>query len=260
VEENIIEDYRQRAAYACEEAQKFKKLAETYSLYRLGVFGLFILCVCLAISVDEIVIIGIALAIMVVWFSWLIKKQSHFDEQKNYWLDMQKVSENEISSIQSNTNMYDNGAIFYNDKHYYDSDLDIFGSNSLFQLINRSATAPGIGKLTGWLNAPADRATILLRQQAVEEIAVKNDWKLQMQAFLLFSMKQQREQIKHLLSYLKMPVELEDKKWLHTYCKVAPWLLLAVIVVSIFYMPARYFIPVVALFNYRLVTSRKKNY
>jgi DNA mismatch repair ATPase MutS len=258
MQQDIINDYRQRIAFAQQEADKYKKLANNYSLYRLVVFGLFIVSVCIAISADEILIIAFSLAILIGCFSWLIQKQNGSETLKNYFIDIKKVNENEIASIQTNASMYDNGAIFNNDKHYYTSDLDVFGSNSLFQMVNRSATLPGNVKLAEWLNAPADKNTILQRQQAVEEIAGKNDWRLDLQANLLFSLKQQREQIKNLVNYLKIPVELEDQKWLSIYSMIAPYFLLAVVVTGIFYLPARYFIPVVAFFNYRLVSSRSK--
>jgi len=256
-EENIISDYSQRVAYAGQEAQKYKKLAETYSLYRLVAFGLFIAAIAVAISVDEVIIIAIALVALIFGFSWLIKTQTGFEAQKNYWLDIQNVNKNEINSIQNNTSIYDNGAMFRDDKHFYTSDLDIFGSDSLFQLVNRSATSPGINKLAGWLSGPSEKNEILQRQQAVEEIASKNDWKIEMQAFLLFSLKQDKEQIRRLFYYFRTPIDLDDQNWLAIYSKISPWLLTALIISSIFYVPARYFIPIVALFNYRLVSSRK---
>jgi len=257
VKEDILEDYAQRVARAGREAEKYKKLAETYSLYRLSVFGLFILSVCLAISVDEIAILPVSLAGLVVCFGWLVKKQNRFERLKDYWLDIKKVNENETGSIQINSNMYDNGTAFYHDGHYYTSDLDIFGSGSLFQLVNRAATQPGIAKLAQWLREPAAKETILLRQAAVEEIAGKNNWRLETQAYLLFCLKQQKEQIKNLLGYLKLPVELDDERWLKLYTQIAPWLLLALIITSVFYVPARYLVGVVALANYRMATSRK---
>jgi len=258
MEEDIINDYKHRAEFARLEADKYKKLANTYSLYRLVVFGFFILAFSLAIAVDEIAISAFSLVGLIVCFSWLIRKQNGFETLKNYYLDIKKVNENEIGSILHHANIYDNGAGFANDKHFYTSDLDIFGHNSLFQLINRGATLPGTVKLAQWLNAPADKTTVLSRQQAVEEIAGKNDWKLDLQAHLLSSLKQQKDQIKNLLSYLKIPVELEDEKWLKGYAKAAPFILLAVIAISIFYIPARYFIPVVCFFNYRMSSSRSE--
>lgn len=257
MEQDILNDYHQRTANAANEAEKYKKLANAYSFYRLGVFGLFIFSVVIAITVDEIGIIIFSLVLLVMCFSWLINKQNHFDTLKNYFLDLKKVTDNEISSMTTHVNIYANGDWFDNDKHFYTSDLDIFGNNSLFQLINRGATLPGIVKLASWLNAPADKPIITLRQEAVKEIATKTAWKLDIQAHLLFSLKQQKEQISNLLSYLKIPIELENKKWLNTYSKVAPYLLISLIAVSIFYIPARYFIPVLMLFNNRLVSSRK---
>ncbi len=258
MEQDIINDYKQRIAFAQQEADKYKTLANNYSLYRLLVFGLFIFSVCVAIGADEIFIIAFSFVVLIICFSLLIKKQNGFETLKNYYLDIKKVNENEIASMQSQANMYDSGSMFINDKHFYTSDLDIFGSNSLFQLINRAATAPGIVKLAGWFNTPGDKNEILLRQLAVNEIAGKNDWKLDIQANLLFSLKQQREQIKNLVNYLNIPVEIGGESWLGTYSRIAPYLLFAVIICSIFYIPERYFTPIVALSNLRLVSSRKE--
>ncbi len=258
MEQDIINDYQQRAAFAQAEAGKNAELSTTYSFLRLGVFGLFILSVWLAASVDEIMVIVVSAIVLGLCFSWVVKRQSGFDVLKQYFLDIKQVNENEIANILSYSNMYDNGAIFINDKHYYTSDLDIFGGNSLFQLVNRGATFAGNVKLADWLNVPGDKDAILSRQLAVKEIAGKNDWKLHMQANLLFSLKQQREQIKNLLSYLKIPVELGEQEWLSIYIKIAPWLLLALIIAGIFYAPARYLAGVASLFNYRLVSSKSE--
>ena len=255
---DIIIDYQQRSTAAQQETDKYKKLSNTYSLYRLVLFSLFILAVCVAISIDEVVIIGFALVALLGCFSWLVKKQSHFDKLKNYYTDLKTVVDNEIASIQVQANIYDNGAIFSDDKHFYTSDLDIFGGNSLFQLINRCATFPGMIKLAGWLSAPASKTMIQSRQNAIKEIGQKNAWKLDIQAHLLFSVKQQKEQIKNLVSYLKIPVDLRGTQWLSRYSQVAPWLLLVLIVVGGFYTPVFYFIPVVGLINNRLVSSRSK--
>jgi DNA mismatch repair ATPase MutS len=253
---DIQNDYQQRSDIAQQEADKYKELANSYSLYRLGVFGLFIVAVCVAVSLDEIGIIAFSLIVLILWFSWLIKKQNEYETLKNYFIDLKKVTDNEIGSIKRYINMYDNGAMFSNDAHYYTADIDIYGNYSLFQLINRAATFPGMVKLAAWLHKPATKEVILLRQQAVDEIAGKNEWKLDTQAHLLFSLKQQKEQIKNLVAYLKIPVKLNGEKWLGIYCKLAPYILLATIITGIFYTRAFYFLPVLGLFNYRQSSSR----
>jgi len=258
VEPHIIDDYQNRVKAAAEQAEKYRELLNTYSLYRLGLFGLFIASICIGVSLDDFTIIMVSLVILSLCFAWIISKQSQFEILKNYFQNVKTVNENEIGSISKRSNIYHDGGWFVNDKHNYTSDLDIFGEGSLFQLINRAATFPGIVKLAKWLNGPESRDVILSRQQAVQEIGSKNDWRIDMQANLVFSIKQQPEQIKNLLDYLKIPVELEDQKWLALYCKIAPYLLSGIIIVAIFYEPARYFAGLLALFNVRLVLSKAK--
>ncbi|MDO3627380.1 DNA mismatch repair protein MutS [Mucilaginibacter sp. BT774] len=256
--EHIIGDYQNRVNAAAEQGNKYKELLNTYSLYRLGIFALFIVSICIGVSLDDFTIIMLSLVTLSLCFAWVINKQSQFEVLKNYFQNVKTVNENEIGSITTRTNIYHNGRWFVNDKHNYTSDLDIFGDGSLFQLINRAATFPGIAKLAKWLNAPESKNAILLRQQAVSEIGSKNNWRIDIQSHLVFSIKQQKEQIKNLLEYLKIPIELEDQKWLAYYSKVAPYLLLSVIIVAIFYTPLRYFAGLLALVNVRIVLSQTK--
>ena len=256
--EQIITDYTERASYASEQAAKYKKLSDAYSFYRLGAFGLFILCIAVAISVDQMAVIVVALFALIICFSWLVKKQAGFDKLKEYWLDIKRVNENEIASIQNQGNLYPNGREFIDDKHYYTSDLDVFGENSLYQLLNRAATAQGMAKLAQWLSEPADKGTVVGRQEAVKELSAKNGWKIEFQAYLLFCLKQPPGQVKNLLGYLKIPVELGNAKWLRTYVPLAPWLLAGLIAVSIYFTPAWYLVILLALANNRIVSSKSK--
>ncbi len=258
MEQDIINDYQQRADVALEQANKYEKLANKYSLQRLAVFGFLIFSVYLSVVQDEILIFAFCLLGSVFWFAWLVRQQSKFEQLKRYYTDLKKVNENEIANILHRTNIYHDGAQFNNDKHFYTSDLDIYDSRSLFHLINRSSAAPGNYKLAKWLDAPADKQTILQRQQAVKEIAGKNDWKLNFQTLLLFGLKQPADHIKNLVTYLKTTVEIKDEKFLTIYSQAAPYIMLTLIVASIFYAPARYVTVLVAFGNNRLVSSRGK--
>ena len=63
------------------------------------------------------------------------------------------------------------GERFRDDHHPYESDLDLFGRGSLFEMISRAATTAGEWKLASWLKSPAhDGAEIGARQQAVVEL------------------------------------------------------------------------------------------
>jgi hypothetical protein len=97
-----------------------------------------------------------------------VAHQSRFEKQKQYYDDLQRVNENEIASIQTHANIYNDGARYADEKHFYTSDLDIYSKASLYQLINRTATTPGNDKLAAWLNALANKATVLQRKVALK--------------------------------------------------------------------------------------------
>jgi hypothetical protein len=61
--------------------------------------------------------------------------------------------------------------------HLYARDLDLFGSGSLFQLLNTARTEAGEATLADWLRAPADRPEIESRQAAVAELRGRLDFR-----------------------------------------------------------------------------------
>jgi DNA mismatch repair ATPase MutS len=258
MEQDIINNYRQQATDAHEQAAKYEKLANKYSLLRLTAFALLVFSVYLAIVTDDIWVFAAGLAVSVFSFAWLVSRQNIYDDLKQYYSDLKKVNENEIESIQKHAGIYYNGSVYINEKHFYNADLDIFGNGSLFQLVNRAGTAPGNTKLAGWLNAAAGKNTILARQQAVKELSETPGWKLNFQTRLLFCLKQPSTQIKDLLAYLKTTLEIKNEKFLSAYSRAVPFLLLLLIGIGLFYPPALYGLGVVMLVNYRMASSRSQ--
>jgi DNA mismatch repair ATPase MutS len=256
MEQTIINDYTQKANLARQEAHRFKKLANTYSLARLIIFALIVLATGLAVKYDNFTILAVAFVLLVFAFMWLVSRQGIFDRQKEYFQNLEKVYENEISSITSHANIYDNGQRFADDKHYYSADLDIFGPASLFQLINRAATSTGNLKLAAWLDAPAGKEEVLLRQQAVKEITQKGDWNAELQARLVFAIKADADQLPNLFKYMGVPVDMPGEKWLNIYAKIAPFLLLAAIIAAIFYPRIQFLAILLGLGNLGLVVSK----
>ena len=254
--EDILQDYNQRAASAQNQIDKFKKLINLYSFIRLGIFILFLLLIVYAVKQESYLVFGISFIVLGSCFAWLVQRQSVFEEQREYFQNLKKVNENEIDSIVNRGNIYDNGAAFADEKHYYTSDLDIFGQASLLQLINRSATADGNSKLASWLSIAANKQTVLQRQEAIKELSGKNAWKLDFQAAILFAAKQDKNQVKQLSAYLHFPLNLPGEKWLTVYCKIAPWLLIAAMAGGYFYSPLNKLAILVGLVNVGLVFSK----
>ena len=236
MEQDIINDYKHRIALAQEQVSKYKQLVNSYSFMRLGLIGLLVIAIYISKTQDNFSILAISTVILLLIFAWLVSKQSGFEKEKRYYENLTQVNENEIASINSRANLYDNGSRFGNEKHYYSSDLDIFGTASLYQLLNRAATTPGNDKLGEWLNAPSQKESILARQAAVKEIATRNNWKLDIQASLLFAKNEDMGHLQRLFKYLAIPLNFPGEKWLGTYAKLAPYLLAAAIIAA-FYIP-----------------------
>jgi hypothetical protein len=67
------------------------------------------------------------------------------------------------------------GDRFRDDEHLYANDLDLFGRGSLFELLSVARTRTGEETLGGWLKTPAPAAEILVRQEAIRELALLLD-------------------------------------------------------------------------------------
>jgi DNA mismatch repair ATPase MutS len=223
---------------------------------RLGVFALIAISIYVADRLDNFAIIAVSVVVLMFCFTWLVSRQSGFEQQKEYFQNLAKMNENEIESILSHQNIYDNGQQFVNDKHFYTSDLDIFGDASLFQLINRSSTSFGNKKLADWLSAPAEKAEILSRQAAVAELSAKNDWKLSLQAKLLFDGKDDANSLQRLITYLHVPLKIPGEKWLSPYIRIAPFLLTGLIIGGYFYRPVWLIAIIVAVINLLILSTR----
>jgi DNA mismatch repair ATPase MutS len=259
MQSTIINHYHQNAKAAQQQADKFKSDSNTYSFIRLAVFiamGVFIF---VGAVNNNFTVIAVSVPVLLVIFAVLVKKQSFYDQQHKYYSNLKLINDNEIASIQTRSNLYDNGAEFNNEKHFYTADLDIFGNVSLFQLMNRAATRPGRTKLADWLSAPANKPVILERQAAAQEIADKNQWKLEFQTLLLFANKTDGEVLKGLFTFLHHPLDIPGEAALSKYIRVAPYLLLAAVVGAFFWPIAKLIAIILGITNLSIV-SLKGNY
>ncbi len=71
----------------------------------------------------------------------------------------------------------DTGADLVKGRAGYASDIDLYGEASLFQLLNRAATAPGRRTLAAWLDGGASLPDILARQVAAQELVEALDYR-----------------------------------------------------------------------------------
>ena len=252
----IIADYQRRANEAQQQIDKYSKLINTYSFMRLGIFILLAAAIYLSLKTIGFGLLVMLFFILLGAFVWLVSRQSFFEQERQYYINLKKVNENEINSISTRGNIYDNGGQFANDKHAYTADLDIFGAASLYQLTNRAATFPGKRLLSNWLLSPAEKAMILTRQEAVKELGNKTDWKLDLQARLLFANGADAGKLDNLFAYLRTPLHLSGEKWLKPYIAIAPYLLLAAIIGGQFIPLINTLVLGLVIFNMGVLTAK----
>lgn len=94
-----------------------------------------------------------------------------------------KINEDGLNRINRNLMKIDDGGKEYLDSnHAFIDDLDIFGDNSLFKIINTCATEGGRKELADVLKRKTifNEKQILERQKAIKELAYKVDWRQQL--------------------------------------------------------------------------------
>ncbi|TPE44771.1 MutS-related protein [Pontibacter mangrovi] len=143
---------------------------------------------------------------------------------------LRQVNEQEVERLQGKLKNFDAGQEFVDDHHAYTSDLDIFGHNSLFQLLNRSVTSIGKYKLAAWLRKAAAPQEVLKRQEAAAELASdKNlDW-LQELLALPMHYKHDAESAAGFIDWFRDKAFFRQHGWLKPLLFILPILTLAAI-------------------------------
>lgn len=91
-------------------------------------------------------------------------------------LTRKKILENEISCLELKPNAYYSGKSFHSPDHEFSYDMDLFGSNSIFEYINRCSTGVGNKVLADWLSNEYSLENILKRQEAGKELSDRKEW------------------------------------------------------------------------------------
>lgn len=152
-------------------------------------------------------LILIVAPICVLPFSYLIKRHNQLAYDKRHADFLKEINENEVLRLGNKLNGFPTGQAFISRDHPYVADLDIFGPHSFFQLLNRTTTESGSVCLAEWLSAPASKAVILERQEAIQELGPKLDWRQHFQASGMH-FRNPKSDFNKLLMWIKGPVQL----------------------------------------------------
>lgn len=197
------------AAYKLD-ADRMEKKANLLSRIRLVVF---LLIIPLLIFWTKIPLPGLFLLGLIAVFLWLVRLHEEAKEARRvaHWLF--KLNEEELLYLREHR--FPSQPVNFNLKdHPFANDLDIFGDQSLFHLINRTVTVYGRERLAANLTAaPLDTETILIRQEAIRELAADEKFRHQ---FLAMGRDEglQHNDLSEIFSWLEKDEKVQRISWI----------------------------------------------
>lgn len=188
--------------------QLYKKLTLS-SFLRLCVFLITAIAIYYTFQLWQLcMIIGIiGIAVFLIILNYHTNKKAKYDLHKKAL----ELLHQEIKII--NGDYYDRpeGLEFNNPKHFYSTDVDLFGKGSFFQFLNRTTIKEGSEVLAEILKSN-DIYDIQIKQKAIEELSKIPEWRIKYNATSsLIKVETETSQIiywlKHYTSVFKKPIQ-----------------------------------------------------
>jgi hypothetical protein len=107
----------------------------------------------------------------VVVFALLVQRHQKLRHQKQFYKQLVQINDHELGALNGDHQPFDGGAAYIDPAHSYTFDLDVFGENSLFQTLNRTANALGSDCLAACfarLSAPPRMAATIPGDRTIE--------------------------------------------------------------------------------------------
>jgi len=195
--------------------------------------------------------------VFLITFFILLKKHITVKKERAFQEELALINAEEINRSKGDLSGFDQGLEFIDPTHEYHIDLDIFGKNSLFQLLNRTSTRLGRLMLSKWLSKPVEKELILKRNIAVQELSTKIDWRQNFEAFGR-TYKDNRDGVQDLLTWLKEPNTVLPKKFYRFAVIFFPTITVGILLLSAFeIIPLSYF-SLAILINIGVLASVQK--
>ncbi|WP_291648696.1 MutS family DNA mismatch repair protein [Clostridium sp.] len=199
------------------------------------------------------IVISVSIFIVVAYYH-----NKRIQEKREYEIYI-NINKNGINRIKGTfKEKEDKGEEFLRDDHPFASDLDIFGRNSLFQMINSTRTKFGRSKLSEMLNLKVipSREEILKKQEAINELGKKVEWRQRLEVKSTIK-KSGTKNINELLEWANGKSEIKP------LFKIVPYLFIVITMISIVLvvlkiLPISYVI-LVFMINYLVVKILTKD-
>lgn len=180
--DKIISAFKDRVTTFTAASEKLSRKYNSLSIVRTAVFLCAVVGLIYFANIRNFAAVAAIAVVFPLLFAILLKIHNKIAHEKAHVLFMATINNNEISRLETDLKTFDTGERFLDPNHPYLADLDIFGKNSLFQLLNRCTTESSKRLLANWLSKAAAHKEILQRQDAIQELAPMVDWRQDFQA------------------------------------------------------------------------------
>ncbi|MEM6684200.1 MAG: DNA mismatch repair protein MutS [Bacteroidota bacterium] len=172
---------QQKAKFEAELKVQRRKLNQS-SLFRFIVFSGIAFAIYMLFGQWPYVMLaaGAGLAL----FLFLVFRHSDLVRQSNKLKALIQCNQLELDVLNGDLSKLPTGEEYLNAAHEFSYDIDLFGNASFFQYINRSTTKEGKNKLADLL-ASNDISDITTRQQVIQDLAQKANWRQHFSAIAL---------------------------------------------------------------------------
>lgn len=109
-------------------------------------------------------------------FLFLVSRHENLKRKRDFQIGLRDINGKELQILDRDFQGFPSGREFLEDDHEYSRDIDLFGTGSLFQYMNRSVTTDGVVLLAQQLNSNNINA-IKEKQEAIKELAEKVDFR-----------------------------------------------------------------------------------
>ena len=228
----VLENYNNLINIYSGELIVAKKKSKIVSIIRLIVFvsGLIIFYYLLKASLLQISIFTL---VWIVVFLILLRLSLKYKNKIKYLKIILDINKNEIDAINLNQKYFNNGKNYIDKTHYFSFDLDIFGENSIFKLINRTVTKSGEHLLVDWFNNQKLSAEeILKKQKIVKELAGQINFRQEFITTALLDFKK-LDSFDKIILWVNKSVNDFNKKWVNYISKILVLINILILIFSI---------------------------
>ena len=179
--ENLLNFYKYEEKKLNNQLFKANKTLKILSRLRIAIFVLTVFTIYLLF--ENTLISTVILIVGGSSFYFLVTKYSKEKFEKNLLNCKIKINQTEIAVLNGGFSFLPKGNEYLDSDHHFSHDIDLFGENSFFQYLNRTASSEGCRKLAK-LMTENQTLSIYQKQEAIKELSEKVKWRQHFSALI----------------------------------------------------------------------------